>query len=118
MNGSSNGDDLTDSDVTYLGGLSKDVLFMEFIGNIGLKVAVWLVGSNLGIPRFNTAKDVLKLQPSRYTQPHHYEFGQMALRMMNPAASFDCNAVAREAISECVMGWIASHAYEMVPVRN
>ncbi len=87
------------------------MLFKQFAGRMGERAASWLLACNLGIPRFDPSKDVITLENSSFIQAEMYWFGKTALRLMNLRASHDCNAVAREAISECVRGWITAHTY-------
>ncbi len=111
LNGSCILDEISENDCVYLSGLGRDVLFMEFLGRMGKRAASWLLAGNLGIPRFDPSHDVITLENTAYIQAEMYWFGKTALRLMNVRASHDCNAVAREAISECVRGWITAHTY-------
>ncbi len=111
-------ENLSDSDIVYLGGLGRDVLFIEFLARIGQKAAAWAIERNLGIPRFDLAKDVIEPPKVACIHPEDYQFAVVALRMMNCAASHDTDTdrhtVTCAAISECIKNWMVIHTFKKI----
>lgn len=62
---------------------------------------------NLGTPRYDQAKDIIILK-EHCTFVRRNKFAKVVFRMMNLAASLDCNVVPRTTIGECMKDWITA----------
>ena len=102
--------ELSENDLLYLVGLSRDVYFVQFLARLGRRALTLAVAMNLGVPQFSTDRDVLPFKRTPFNGIACEVYAKTTLRMFSTP---NMDAQIRLTVIGCVRTWLMLHEFEL-----